>query len=518
MNFFKRATTSIVRRPGKTVILLLLVFILGTVIAGAISVEGAISNTDANLRRNMQPIVSIEMNHQDWANTLEGEYFDWITTFPPHPPALTVDHVRAIGALDYVGFYDYIIEGWLQSFDLSPYTADGRTGFGGMDGEPRSFTLRGTSTHELVQVEQGIMEVVQGRQFEESELVAGGDRSAIIVSEAFANYNNLALHSTITLYHFVMFPDEDGELWGWGTDWWADDNIYARVGMEFEIIGFYDIPLGPDVDENHQDYWDRVTHVSSTMYVPNWAIEDVDARREAALGSVWDAVDVEQPEWMTHGPEEAPERSVTPLFRLEDPTYLDDFRAAATPLLPDHHMLVDLSSTFDGISSSMATLQTISDWILYVSIGATLLILSLLITLFLRDRRYEMGVYLALGEKKGKIITQILMEVLVTSVVAITLSVFVGHLLSSQMSRAMLINQLQAEQSDDHWNRDWTIFDQIGIPTNQMSVDEMIDAFEVSLGIETVGLFYIIGLGAVVLSTLVPVVYVVTLNPKKVLM
>ena len=74
MNFLKRATISILRRLSKSIILLLLVFILGTVIAGAISVQGAINNTSANLRRQMRPIVSIELD--DW-QTIAEEMMDW---------------------------------------------------------------------------------------------------------------------------------------------------------------------------------------------------------------------------------------------------------------------------------------------------------------------------------------------------------------------------------------------------------------------------------------------------------
>jgi len=134
-----------------------------------------------------------------------------------------------------------------------------------------------------------------------------------------------------------------------------------------------------------------------------------------------------------------------------------------------------------------------------------------------------MGVYLALGERKGRIVSQILMEVVVTSFIGITLAVFAGHFISDAISGNMLRNALieDAANQNDDWGwgvmREWTVFDEIGIPTT-MSIDEMVDAFEVTLGFETIGLFYAIGLGAVVLSTLVPVMYVVTLNPKKVLM
>jgi len=526
MNFFKRATISILRRPGKTVILLVLVFILGTIIAGAISVRGAINNTDANLRSRMQPIVSVSFDAVAWEESI-----DWSTVGEDEniwlqQPHLMPSHVREIAELPYVSFYDYMIVSSLQSFEVEQYIPDELDiHFGGMEGEPQWFNLRGTSSTELVQIDQGMIDLVQGDQFDANELIPGADRSVAIVSTGFANANNLSLNSTFTLYNFVMFPDEQGEIWGWGADWWVDENIYERVGMEFEIIGLFDIPIDSDQDQDQgqgrvsNDDWQRMDNLNN-IYVPNWAIEDVARRTLAAQISVFNTVDVDMPEWLAQAPgaNEDEEHQVLSLFVLEDPAYMDEFRAAAEPLLPEYHSVEDLSSAFDDIASSMETMQTLANGILYVSIGATLLILSLLITLFLRDRRYEMGVYLALGEKKGRIVSQILMEVVVTALVGITLAVFTGHFMSGLISQNMLREELaaQANQNDDEWH--WTVFDQLGIPTDDMSIDDMMAAYDISLSIEVVGFFYVIGLGAVVLSTLAPVIYVMALNPKKVLM
>jgi len=538
MNFFKRATKSIVRRPGKTIILLLLVFILGSVIAGAIAVNGAITNTDANLRRQMQPVLSIEFDQQEWAR-IELEYygfdpdtFDWEsidpddpTTHAPTPSPLRPSDIRAIGSLGYVNFYDFIARMELRSFELERYGG----GWSG-PGEPAWLNFRGSSSTDLVHIDQGFITLTQGTQFSEADLIPDGDRAAAIVSEGFANTNNLSLGSIFESYVLVMFPrvGEEGNYVDWSGNWGPDrytaDNIYAQIGMEFEIIGLFDIPLDDiDLNPDSQEYWDRMNNLSE-IYVPNWALESIHLREIAAQRTVFDVLeDVEVPDWFMREPEVDEDAfqmwGIASVFVLEDPAYMDDFRMSAAELLPRAHRFVDLSNAFDDIASSMQTLQTVANWVLYVSIGATLLILSLLITLFLRDRRHEMGVYLALGEKKGKIITQILIEVLVTSVVAITFSIFAGTIISDTVSSNMLRNELMAAADEDPWmNWEWSIFDQIGIPSNDMSVDEMMAAFDISLSVQTISLFYVIGLSAVVLSTLVPVIYVVTLNPKKVLL
>jgi len=528
MNFLKRAVTSVLRRSGKTFILLLLVFILGTVIAGAISVRGAINNTDANLRRRMPPIVSAGIDEIAWNDSIDWDDFDFENLDDPWlaREELNLSHIREVGALPQVSFYDYMIILTLNSFELERY--EEATEWEISEGIPQWFDLRGTSRTELVKIEEGIINLTQGRQFESSELEQNGQSTVAIVSEAFANENDLSLGATFELYAIVQHPnDPDDDSWHWGDPeaMYSEENIYELINMEFEIVGLYDIPTESAQEDSDGENETEDTSNLNNIYVPNWALEDVTRRLHAAELSAWDASDYDMPDWVENQFREVngeQQMRVLPIFMLDDPASTEEFRAAAEPLLPPYHVIEDLSSSFGDIASSMETMQTIANWILYVSIGATLLILSLLITLFLRDRRYEMGVYLALGEKKGKIVAQILLEVVVTAFIGITLAVFAGNFISSTISENMLRNALAEEANqDDSWGwgmmPEWTVFDEIGIPTS-MPVEEMVDAFQVTLSIETIGLFYLIGLGAVVLSTIIPVIYVVTLNPKKVLM
>jgi len=531
MNFFKRATTSILRRPGKTIILLLLVFILGSVIAGAISVEGAISNTDANLRARMPAIVTTRMDWESIQESVQDLTFDEQDEYWRQLEELTVDQVRALGALEYVEVYDYMQRSWMQTFDLERHLPEPMLDWGvGWPGEPVDFSLFGGNNPSPIHLENDLITLVQGRVFSDSELSMGANpnRSVAIVSQSFADLNNLSLNSTFNLSHMISYPNEYGGWWmGDWTDQWLDENIYTTIEIEVEIVGLFELNEEFDYTDHSIDWWPIMQRMNA-IYVPNWVIGELDRQRLQAEISSWDAVDFDfDPEvhWRPEEPDEDQEESITPVFMLKNPAYIDDFRIAAEDILPPYFILIDMSGGFGDIESSMATMQSIANWILWVSVGATLLILSLLITLFLRDRRYEMGVYLALGEKKGRIILQILMEVVVTALVGITFAVFVGNMISSVMSQNMLETQLLAPQDDDPWGGGgWTwdpdrdAFEQIGIPRTEMTPQQMVDAFQITLSFEVILLFYAIGLGAVVLSTMVPVLYVVTLNPKKVLM
>jgi putative ABC transport system permease protein len=538
MNFLKRAITSIMRRPGKSVILLLLVFILGTVISGAIAVDGAVNTTDANLRRGMRPMVTFQRDWDAYEQFMEEQGYSNEDPNQPQIENLTPEIVHEIGELPYVNYFEYSVPAWLdhvpgfRSYDLwsgeentSPVT----------DNEITWLQLRGTSETELLQVRENVVELIEGRMFEESELTTILDVNPIIVSAGFARVNGLALGDIIELPNRIVFEQPEGM---WDENWGLNpENIFAEEIFTFEIVGVIDsLESVEELDLNdlsieNQKAMSRLSQVLGTLHITNRVAEDMqrfrDEQRPLMIAHMLES-GMDVPIWMeteieflenNQNDEANDQLHITSFMLLNDPLEMDVFIEEAVDILPDFWTVEALGGGFDAISSSMETLQGIAFWVLVVSIGATLLILSLLITLFLRDRRYEMGVYLALGEKKGKIISQILLEVVVTAAIGITLAVFTGNMISGVMSRNMLRNELAADQNSDDgaWSWTWSEFDSLGLST-EMSAEEMLDAFDVSLSVGTIGLFYAVGLGAVIFSTIVPVVYVVTLNPKKVLM
>ena len=375
MNILKRATTSILRRLGKTIILLLLVFILGTVIAGAISVRGAINITEENLRAGIPPIVSIshdwELQSELYQDMLyEGmddeeimEYFRDLRV--ENEMTITAELVRTIGELPYVRDFDYSITTRMYSFDLVRYDEEHTE----MWDDLALLDLVGGSNLNLVQIEQGIIEIVSGRTFEDSEILPDDDtvRSVAIVSDVWADANNLSLGSTFTLYSFVQIQ---GMTYSLLQEWFLQEEIInERVGVEFDIIGIFRV-VGERI-ENPQtseefNLASQQKSVLNRIYVPNWILESVSIRAQEVFQSAWDAVDFDHP-WDDFDSDQEDEigTAVVPLFVLEDARQIPDFQEAAEELLPMFHRFDDFSNSFVDIESSMNTLQGIANWILF---------------------------------------------------------------------------------------------------------------------------------------------------------
>jgi len=512
MNFYKRAVRSVTRRLGKTIVLLIIIFLLGSALAGAISAYQAVGNTESNLRRNLPPFVTIQM---DWDGIIDYGH--------PAPEVgdITVDLIREIGQLSYVYDFDFSLMDTLISFDLDLYEPEGvRSGLFTPQGDfPGFFQLQGVEREEVLFIEQGVIELVEGRTFTSDELNSTDDeRSVAIISSGFAQTNNLSLHETFTLEARVLDESIPGVF---GPDMFEEEKIFVRTFYEFEVVGIYNpIEQESTADENSIEAEMHKNSIFNRIYVPNQIINTTftfQVEGHAAMVEEVGFVDSPFSDYVF----DIDEPEVVSFFVLNDPLELDAFREAVDPMLPEFIIIHDLLNTFERISTSMETLQQVAGWVLWGTMGVTLLVLSLLITLFLHDRRHEIGIYLALGEKNSKIISQIMLEVVAIALLGMTLAVFSGYLISSEISQNMLHDEL-AQQSHESIIPMNAQLGRAGLSdmafSRDMTHEEMLEQFDVSLTRLTIVIYYGVGIGVVALSTLIPVIYIIKLNPKKVLL
>ena len=506
MNFINRALASIKRKPGKSLILLVLVFILGAVIAGAVSISQAVVNTESNLRRSLPPVVTVM---ESWE---EGELiFHQTGEWPEY--RLTPEMMRELSNLPQVQNFDYSLSfNLLNIRGFVQYEPDTDQPQGWVDEDHGlDLRLRGVSNAAILDASQGLIQVTDGRTFTQEEIQTAGPVIPVVMSRGFAEANGLSVGSTFEPT-FQIFPmDPDDMFWG-GVDRDADPLVDETFLME--VIGLYELgPNGP-VAENEHDFNARwlVFELMNRFYIPNVQIEVMD--RIANEGWRMQLEDLDGDILFNPGDMPPHFENIFVLYDLND---ADEFRELAGGILPPNFIIRDLSTAFAQISSSMESMLYIANIVLWVAVGATLIILSLLITLFLRDRKHEIGIYLALGERRGGIISQILVEVLSVSIIGITLSLFAGNIISEAISSQMLRNTMMADLESGHHAPEWNPLDGLGYGVN-LSMDEMLESYQVSLDGRTIAFFYLVGSATVVLSTISPILYVTSLNPKKILM
>ena len=87
-----------------------------------------------------------------------------------------------------------------------------------------------------------------------------------------------------------------------------------------------------------------------------------------------------------------------------------------------------------------------------------IVVLSLILILWLRERIYEIGVLLSIGISKIKIVTQFILELIFISLPSIISSLFLGNLLLSQIVDGFISSDNSAAIINSLFNKnDWIL-------------------------------------------------------------
>jgi len=511
---FKRAYLSLKRQPVKTVILLLIFSLIGMLTAGALVVNEAIQMTEVNLHRLIPPVATIvpdqALINAYWTEMGEG----------PEMEVLEPHIFDAIGDLPYVSIFDYAV--WSDRFfsttlnigvDMASYALlelSENAVLSSIDqyiigDQLNRFTLRGVVNPHLADIEAGLLNLVEGRTFTEAEMMNG--TPVVVVSRAFALANTLGVGDYFTLEMRVhdyraMIGDFDLETI------YLEHEPVVMEEISLEIIGIFEPTLVIEADTN-------MVHV--------WAHIDMNTRIYTPI----DVAKIPQNNWLDHLRTYEPDRVAEEdgwayqdiLFVLGRAFDLEALYEEASALLPDFWRIDDLRREFGAATNAMITLQGVTQGILIGAVLVAVFVVSLVIILFLRDRHHEIGVYMALGEKRLKIIVQLLVEILLIASVAITLSLFVGYhfsrTLSMEMFRTELVNNpnVRPNQTIIRGGND---FNHMGFST-QMTGEEMFATFSITLNTQTIVLFYTYSIMLFIGGTTLPTIYLLKLKPKDML-
>lgn len=509
MNFFKRALLSIKRKPGKSLLLFLIIFILCNVIAGAVAIQLGTENVERNIKESLGAVYSISMDHEQIAKDSEeaaknGEEFDYESIEP-----VTKDIIQAIGQSAYVKQYDYSVKTQMGSDTITPFMPVGSEEFYGPDYAEQMkdwiFSVNGTNYAPVLTISEGKEKLVSGRVFTEEEISAGA--KVILINKKLADQNGIQVGDDL-LFNSKIYDYENIDSQGQAP-------VTGQVDLALQVIGIYENIEEPTNGEaapagsmENMMKMDRDISRGNTIYTTNEAVSAFNLEYFDKSNLSSELTD-EQRERMVQS-------QYQPLFVLNSLDDAENFISDSNAILPKYNIVVSNDASFQNIAGPLQQTSKLAGYVLYVAIGAALLIITLVVLLFLRDRKHELGIYMSLGEKKGLVLTQILAEVLLVAIIAVTLSVFSGNLLATTLSDTMVKDRL-IEQDDDgmvYYGDDW-VFGQFA---HNVSQEDIVDNYSIKLTPSYIGLIYLIGIGSVLVATIVPMLYIVRLNPKKVLM
>lgn len=489
MNYWKRAWSSVSRRKGKSLILFAVIFVLGNVIAGAIAIQQSTGNVEKKMKQQLGATVSAEV---DLDKLMQGSDS---TAAMKGPEPLKEELVKKIGESSYVKDYDYSYTGYLtlDSFKTYQLEQDSISINGGMN----MLTLKGSNKTEPADFKNKKVKLVEG-SFPSQEDIKNGQSTAVI-SKKVADENGLSVGDQMVLDTTFVSQKADGS-----TD--SQESLKHSV----KIVGLFE-PIKLDKKKNDgkgggiQEQFMEMDQFN-TAYMPNKLVKSItqaefEKGKEIDPAAYDDASSTDQ---------------ITPIYTLKSPDDVEAFKEEMSTMLPEGYKATASTDEFDKVGASVKKLSTISGYVVILSIIASLLIISLVVVLFLRDRKHEWGIYLSLGERRKNIMRQVVLELLVISLVAMCLSLVTGNFLGKLISESLVSSDALAEVQSAAGSQMIVAGSQsLG---SGLTTDDVINNYEVTFSLSYIVTFLVSGLATVLLSAVLPLTYVMRLNPKKIMM
>lgn len=510
MNFLQRALKSVTRKKGRSIILFLVIFILGNVIAGSVAIEQSTKNVEKETKRQMGATATIAMDYEklDHDQQKNPEKFEDNDDFWKSP---NIEVYEQIGQLPYVKYFDYSIPSQIGTDHFKGFQSD-YVSYG--DGIENHFNIKGVNRKEVVDIDEGLIKLQEGETFSDKDIKEG--TNSVLVSKEVAEQNNLSVGDQVVLdvvqENYWMDPSGNSEeADSEETD--SSDTTDNKIRFDFpvKVIGIFSIVKKEETaqtSEEEQGYsedeW-MATEQINTIYFPNELVKQLNSQLNDEIMKVTQLSEEET----GFG-----EDFYNATYVLKSPDDVEAFREEADALIPqEYYHVVAASDQYDQVAGGMQKLGTISKYVVIIAVAATIMIITLVVLLFLRDRKHELGIYLSLGEGRGKIIGQVVIELLVISALALVLSLVTGKFLGGIVSDSLL-------QTD--WLSNANSMDGMYYGSSLMSTDisyqDIQDAYQINFSAGYIISYLGLGLGTVLLSAVMPLLYILRLNPKKIMM
>ena len=383
MGTIKRAFLYVARKKGKSILLFFILLIMSTFVLTGLSTQKASQEAQKNLRE-----------------ALGGEFYVSVELSESNPYFRRVDDGE--GALDLYtelpvtrDMINAIMEiGGIEKYDASAQTlvSTNLTIFPGnvplkgeLNNKIYARTVAGTENNSFFQ--SGIMELTEGKH------ITGNESNAAVISRDMADQNSLQIGDSISLQ-----ADEEAEV---------------------RIIGIYEIRK-PD-----PAYASVVTYekLENQIFIDTSALQDLFGDMPVGFYEV--------------------------AFSVYDPAQLDSIMSEVKGLSAIDWRAFEVAAdnqTYLDAAAPLQKLQALVSSIIWVIALVSVVILSLILTMWGRSRIHETGVFLSLGIGKMRIIGQYLAEVLMIAVIAFGCSYFTSSAVAGQLANGLLQQNIPASE------------------------------------------------------------------------
>ncbi|MCY7922963.1 ABC transporter permease [Bacillus spizizenii] len=480
MNFIKRAFWNMKAKKGKTLLQLFVFTVICVFVLSGLTIQSAAQKSSELARQELGGSVTLQVDRQKQMEKQQdsGEKRSFEST------PIKVSDANKLAALDHVKSYNYItsasanagnfdaIESSSSSSSDSSSSSNTKNGQGGPQRIQADLSIEGVTSTALVdEFSDGDSKITDGRAITKSDV----GKNVTVINETLAVENDVSVGDSITI---ESATDED-------------------TTVKLKVVGIYKTTSSGDDQAQNFSFLNPYNKLY-TPYTATAALKGDDYKN---------TID-------------------SAVYYMDDAKNMDAFVKAAkkTSIDFDTYTLNTNDQLYQQMVGPIENVASFSKNVVYLVSVAGAVILGLIVMMSIRERKYEMGVLMAIGEKRWKLIGQFLTEILIVAVIAIGLASATGNLVANQLG-----NQLLSQQISSSSDSTQTASGQNGqMPSggggmgggmfghSSANVD-VIDSLNVAVSMNDMLVLGGIGIIIAIIATLLPSISVLRLHPKTIL-
>lgn len=518
-NMIKRSWLSIIRKPSRTAILALILFVMANMLLATISIRNSVNKSTQFAKEQIGGTVYLQPDADKLRQQMDAARSSGQTTNVTRP-TISEDLAKGVADSQYIKDYTYSVVAnanaasytvvetaqnqrerqFQQSLDnarnqvndqvnnynsqreqfnnsqtANPRAGDQRPNFnfdfninindpalGRGDTE-----IQGINSFAFVSdVENGNMKIIDGQAFDEST------ENGVVISTELAQANSLKVGSEMTF-----------------------KRISDSAEVKFTVVGIYQTSTQ---DFNYNTVYTNITGAKRLL--------TEDQLKQLTVQNV--------------------------RYYLTSAGEKDNFLSqtnAKYPSITQDGLKLDIDdSSYKTMVGPIEHVGSFAVTVMWIVIIAAVAIITLIVVINVKDRRYEMGVLLSIGAKRQNILGQIFIELIVVGTIGFLLSLGTSHLVAQKMGEGLLAQQVATSQQQQQQAQSNTAGRGLnaragGGPggfmagTQQTSNAKEIDKIDVSAGTKEYATLFGLGYLILIVAMIMPSVNILRYQPKTIL-
>ena len=387
MNLLKRSILYLFRKWKVSILLLLILFMVITLTLSGIAVLNAEEQKKEEFKEATGTSFSVERNYESGGMETDEKGNTYLTS-----DAITDDMIEKIASVEGIKAYNATVDSItciLKDGEFLPHT--GRI-VNAEDVDSGTYSVTNINTEYSNFFTSNLFELVEGKH------ITKDTENAIIISEAYAEKNNLKIGDTLTIVN----------------DPFNDDPF-----IDVEIVGLFRV-----VTDAVDDTDDKKVYDASAYFVYN--------------DYIFLSGDLANKLYVNYDDVGSGKFNVVD-FYVENPENLDSIIQEVQNIKDinwNNFYIYANDEIYQNTQESVDNSSTLIISLIVIAIIVSISVISIIVFMSIKGRRREIGILLSIGKSKATIMIQFIIEMLIISAISFTGSYFFSKLIAGNLGQA----------------------------------------------------------------------------------